>query len=228
MNIYTRRILAAYLASATISLTAGVSEAALPKAEAFPVQLVENILDEVEGDDMDVNEKARAILAIANDKRTDVRVRVCDFLAVELERLPLSYTEQIFEKLAEDPELVVRRQLGRAVFKALDSASVLNRTRMVTHWALSDVSAVRRIAANALQQDLFCLGGSAVANHLADDEDVCVRAAVVSMVKSRHHENPAHYGPVLEKLTRDAEPAVREAATRLYNKMVRENASGVN
>jgi hypothetical protein len=227
MNRYTRRTLAAYLASATISLSPGIDASMLPQMEAFPLDLVEDMLEEVADEDTPAEEKIRTLATIATDKRAEVRVRICEILASILEEDDIEMVRPILEQLAVDPDPAVRAELHRSVASAMMHTSVVNRTRMAADLALSDSEPLRLMLISALKEDFFCLGVTSVVAHLAEDGNPRIRRAVVEVSSVRMSENPVYFQRILNSLLADRNATVRLAAKRALRTLRSRNYSWI-
>ena len=223
MNRYTRRTLAAYLASATISLSPGINAAMLPQMEAFPLKLVEDMLDDVADSETPIEEKLRTLSTIATDKRAEVRIRVCDILSNLLESCDVDAVRPILEQLAADADPAVRSELRKSVTDAMMHASVVDRTRMAADLALSDSEPLRLMLTSALKEDFFCLGVTSVVAHLAGDVNSRIRRAVVDVTAIRMSENPVYFQRILKSLLADRNADVRLAARRTLHTLRQRN-----
>ncbi|MBN2530623.1 MAG: hypothetical protein JXR76_29820 [Deltaproteobacteria bacterium] len=212
MNGYMRRVLAAYLASAALSTSPGISASMLPAMEDFPMNLVDGIIDEVGDSEMSSDEKRKALSYIATDRRAEVRIRICEMLMNQMESRTMESFIPLLTQLSEDKDPSVRNELRRAVVATLEHADVLTRTDMVATLALSPSKNLRFILTTALKEDFFCLGVPSVLSILAEDSSVRVRRAVVDVAMSRMNENPVAYQGVLKTLMDDSRPHVRNAA----------------
>ncbi|MBN2717794.1 MAG: hypothetical protein JXX14_18235 [Deltaproteobacteria bacterium] len=212
MNRYMQKVLSAYLASAAISLSPGISSAMLPAMEDFPMTLVDSIMDEILDEQIPDGQKLKMLTSIAADKRAEVRIRVCELLAHQLDTLDSRDVMPLLSQLAGDRDPSVRNELRRTIAGVLEHADVLTRTTMIGEWAFSSSRSLRYMLVTALKEDFFCLGLTSVLSHLSNDPNVLVRRAVVDVAIARMNENPVAYKRLLDTMTEDTRQEVRYAA----------------
>jgi hypothetical protein len=201
-----------YLAGATISVSSGTAGAVQTDLTGIPEDFLGGIGDGTESDASTIDEKTTGLSFLFDDKRPGVRNRVSELLAVGESAIPWDTFELILARLAEDAVPEIRDIATRTLTAALRDSGGITRTRVASEWALSDSPAKRVTIAQALSSDFYCLGADIVADHLSADPDPEVRAAVVQIAAARMHENPEHYGNLLEILTSDPVLWVRSAA----------------
>jgi hypothetical protein len=215
MNTYTKRTLAGYLASAAISISTSNVNAAQFDMEEIPINLLNNVLDEVTETEGELEDKMAVLAMAANDKRTSVRLRVCERIAAMSKQVTWDKIEPLLVKLTHDKATSVRNESAYSMACALGESEIITRTLVTNEWALSEKVPQRVAIANILSQELNCLGVSAITTQLASDSNSEVRLAVVNLAASRIKENPNHYKQILHGLSTDANRRVRHTARRV-------------
>ena len=223
MNRYIRRALSAYLASAALAMSPGLSATMLPAMEDFPMTLVDGIIDEMLDAEMSVDEKLKVLATIATDRRADVRIRVGELLCVYLEELDSALAMPLLAQLAGDRDPSVRNELRRALAEALTHMNTLTRTAVVADLAFSSSKSLRHILVTTLNKEIYCLGVPSLLAHLSQDPGVLVRRAVVDVAVARMNENPRAYQRILKSLCNDCHVPVRRAARNAVQRLKRRN-----
>jgi hypothetical protein len=220
VNFYTRNKLFAYLAGAALSLSSGTGRAGIVPAElaAVPESLLDEILDEAEGNTWRGEDKMVLLTVLSEDSRPQVRMRVTEVLTSDKHQTAFSDLEPILLKLAKDKAPEVRCAAARALSSELQRTDVLTRTRVVSEWTLSNDPNVRNTIARALFFDFSCLGVDMAAEHLSRDKDALVRSAVPDIARVRYASNPSTYQAILDRLSADPDQRTRRAARRIFLK----------
>lgn len=212
MNIQIRKKLLAYLASATISVSSGAAGAIQLNLTGVPSDMLDDLLTETEREDWKPADRISMLSILAEDSRRRVRLRVSKALIPLSAPQDWNVLEPVLLKLAADPSPEVRNAIATATAHALWLADGIVRTRVIAEWALYDSPEVRETIAKVLSHPFPCLGSSTATEHLANDPNPEVRAAVAGIAIFRRQENPRHYRYLLESLSKDSDHLVRRAA----------------
>jgi hypothetical protein len=113
---------------------------------------------------------------------------------------------------AEHPEAERRVRLASALPGVLAAMSDLERARFVRDWATSPSGRLRLAIARALRYAPDTPGCITAIEHLAGDRDAAVRVAVAEAAWLRRREHPRRLAAVLDRLSDDDHPFVREVA----------------
>jgi HEAT repeat protein len=151
-KLYTRNRLFAYLAGAALSLSSGAVRAAVVPDElaALPGSVLEDILDEADGDTWKSEDKMVLMSVLSRDKRPDIRMRVSEMLISEGASIPFSKVEPILLNLADDSTPKVRFAAAKALANTLAHVDPSTRIRTVSEWSSSDRPNVRQAVALAV------------------------------------------------------------------------------
>jgi hypothetical protein len=115
-------------------------------------------------------------------------------------------------KLARHPDREVRLRLAGWLPDAIEWMSRVERTELISSWAVSPEPAVRLAIARALRYTAPALGSHSAIEHLARDRDPAVRLVIAEAAWLRRREAPDRLIAVLALLADDTDRMVREVA----------------
>lgn len=219
MGIYGIKRLLAYLAGATIGVSSGAASAAQIGLVEIPEEILGAILDDVESDGWDTEDRMAVLSRLSADARPHVRRRVLNLLAQIGVSEPWEHIEQILDRLATNVTSADEAAVVRTLTELLSDTGGITRTRVASEWALDPALPKRRIIAKVLSVNFYCLGAASIAWYLAEDTSPDVRRAVVDLAEARFDEDPTQYSGILRTLERDAAPDIRHAAGQLLRQV---------
>lgn len=161
------------------------STSAATELSSIPLELVKDLVEAEEFAAVSPDDRVRLLHLLSNDPRAALRVCIAERVALEAGAVIDDETEDLLEKLALDPDPVVRQAVAVTVARLLPGLSGLERTSLIGRWATSRAKEQRLIVAKALQQRFVVLWDDLIIQHLLADTDTAVRDAALRAAEAR-------------------------------------------
>ena len=172
------------LAALAVAMGSATASAAT-ELSAIPLHLVKDLVDADEFNAVSPQDRVRLLSLLANDPRAALRVCIAERVALHAGAVIDDDTEDLLERLALDPDPLVRQAVSVTIQRLLPQLSGIERTSLIGRWATSAAKEQRLIVARALQQRFVVLWDDLIIEHLLTDEDQAIRGAAFQAAQAR-------------------------------------------